>query len=523
MSTADDFIERGYFPREFPPCFTTRLLALYVAAKGLQVINGGHAGSTWTRAARHNLARPAGLRRVLSVPNPINFLLLAEACEAAWAPLIGPLLATTTVSASRPAPSLGPRALAPAVSSTGIAYRKALARSGRRYLLRTDIQNFYPSIYTHSIPWALHGKATAKALIGSAALQGNVIDKAIRDGQEGQTMGLPIGPDTSWALAECLLARVEERLRAALPSLRGYRYNDDFELLFSSLSDTEAALASFQGILAEFELSVNPRKTRILELPQPLEDPGVSELRSWRFRQTAFGQRSDIVAYFDRLTELLVAAADSEPHLAAYAVARLREEVFLQTSWPLLESLFLQLLVAQPYCARQVAMAVSMLTTAGHTPNGAAISAACESLAVRHAPLGHGSEVAWALWLSLAFQVPVTQPATVALSNMEDCLVALLALDARSRGLIGPGLGTQAWEDAMTTAALRSEWWLLSYEAYLQGWLPSKGTANHIAPEPFFQDLLAARVSFYDQNGFVLAFQRNAFPPVGGGGGPYIL
>jgi len=28
-----------------------------------------------------------------------------------------------------------------------------------KYLIKTDIKNFYPSIYTHSIPWALHDKA----------------------------------------------------------------------------------------------------------------------------------------------------------------------------------------------------------------------------------------------------------------------------------------------------------------------------------------------------------------------------
>jgi hypothetical protein len=27
-----------------------------------------------------------------------------------------------------------------------------------KYLITTDIKNFYPSIYTHSIPWAIHGK-----------------------------------------------------------------------------------------------------------------------------------------------------------------------------------------------------------------------------------------------------------------------------------------------------------------------------------------------------------------------------
>ena len=35
--------------------------------------------------------------------------------------------------------------------------------SSYRYIARTDIARFYHSIYTHSIPWAYHGKRVAKA------------------------------------------------------------------------------------------------------------------------------------------------------------------------------------------------------------------------------------------------------------------------------------------------------------------------------------------------------------------------
>lgn len=33
---------------------------------------------------------------------------------------------------------------------------------GKRYVVKADISTCFPSIYTHSIPWALAGKATAK-------------------------------------------------------------------------------------------------------------------------------------------------------------------------------------------------------------------------------------------------------------------------------------------------------------------------------------------------------------------------
>ncbi|MEH0007593.1 MAG: hypothetical protein V6Z82_02590 [Flavobacteriales bacterium] len=33
-----------------------------------------------------------------------------------------------------------------------------------RYMMKTDITNFYGSIYTHSVPWAIHGKKFAKKI-----------------------------------------------------------------------------------------------------------------------------------------------------------------------------------------------------------------------------------------------------------------------------------------------------------------------------------------------------------------------
>lgn len=33
---------------------------------------------------------------------------------------------------------------------------------GKRFVVKADISTFFPSIYTHSIPWALVGKAVAK-------------------------------------------------------------------------------------------------------------------------------------------------------------------------------------------------------------------------------------------------------------------------------------------------------------------------------------------------------------------------
>ncbi|WP_165363617.1 RNA-directed DNA polymerase, partial [Sphingobium cupriresistens] len=88
------------------------------------------------------------------------------------------------------------------------------ARLGRlapyRFVAKTDISRFYHSIYTHSIPWAFHGKAASKAdrRANSANLFMNRLDLILRAGQDGQTIGIPVGPDASRYIAEVICTAI---------------------------------------------------------------------------------------------------------------------------------------------------------------------------------------------------------------------------------------------------------------------------------------------------------------------------
>jgi hypothetical protein len=107
-----------------------------------------------------------------------------------------------------------------------------MLRSRSRYVIQTDISRFYQSIYTHSIPWALHGKAAAKAN-RSRRLIGNTLDKLVREGQDRQTIGVPIGPDTSLIIAEIILSSVDEALKRKRLK-NGLRYIDDYDFGFQT-------------------------------------------------------------------------------------------------------------------------------------------------------------------------------------------------------------------------------------------------------------------------------------------------
>jgi hypothetical protein len=280
MAKAASLLQRGYFPRELPPPFTTEQFGTFVAVPQQRAKLAAH--NQWTRCVSHNLARPGSLRRPLKLPNPVHHLPLTEEIEKQWATLISHLRsAKLSLSTPMVRRTVLDRAIVPRLSPRVLSRVRARRFVGSRYFLRTDINQFYGSIYTHCIPWALHGKAFAKANIGKTV--GDNIDRCLRNQQDGQTVGIPIGPDTSLIVAEVVLASVDAAL--APRKLRGLRYVDDYEIGFATLAEAEATLTELQGLLAEFELSLNPRKTGIFEGPVSLEEGWVIELGRFPFQR----------------------------------------------------------------------------------------------------------------------------------------------------------------------------------------------------------------------------------------------
>src|ERR1039458_8525257 len=96
MSDLFRLLERGYFPRELPPPFNTDSFASNAFAVGKSWKYG-----SWTSPVVHNLARPGGLRRPLSIPNPVAYYKLAELMASHWK-LINKHTWTERLSASRP-------------------------------------------------------------------------------------------------------------------------------------------------------------------------------------------------------------------------------------------------------------------------------------------------------------------------------------------------------------------------------------------------------------------------------------
>ena len=137
-----------------------------------------------------------------------------------------------------------------------------------RYVFHADITDCYGMIYTHSIAWAIHGKAKAKGNRNDESLIGNIIDAHIQDMRQGQTNGIPQGSVLMDFIAEMVLgyADLELAKRIRDKKIKEYhvlRYRDDYRIFVNNPQDGEKILKCLTEVMIDLGLKLNAAKTRL--------------------------------------------------------------------------------------------------------------------------------------------------------------------------------------------------------------------------------------------------------------------
>lgn len=139
----------------------------------------------------------------------------------------------------------------------------------------TDITDCYGSIYTHSIPWALHGKEEIKAnRVRPKSKQidylGDRIDTIIQAMSYGQTNGIPQGSVLMDFIAEMVLGYVDLKLAETIDTnsreigdYKILRYRDDYRIFAKSQEDVVVILKLLSEVLMDLNLKLNTQKTFI--------------------------------------------------------------------------------------------------------------------------------------------------------------------------------------------------------------------------------------------------------------------
>lgn len=506
-----DRIERllgcGYFPSQLPPAFHTRDLAMHHAALYIKwlaqqppPVKGAVVPmAPASKAELFSVARVGHQRRVTSLPNPVAQTYLATHVVSHWAQFLSHYR-QSKLSVSRPRFLKAGSRAANIPSMQHLYDRKVLQSAGYKYMLKTDVSRFFPTIYTHSVPWAFHTKVVAKKKQGRAITGkyfGNLLDLSLRQAQEGQTIGLPIGPDTSHIIAEAIATSVDVEFKKRLKALpAGFRYVDDYYLFFATANEAETALAALIRSLKEFELQINFEKTKVCSILDITDDFWTHQLRSFSIAATGRRQVSDFNHFFELAKGL--ARRNSDESVMTYALKRASSVLVRKENWGSFEAHVCHVVMGYPNTLQTVSRILSTYAHVGYPLNRGRLSRLINAVVGDHAPLGHHSEVAWCLWMCKDVDLKLTEANVDLVAEMHSSVCALLLLDLAGMGRLPKQPKNTYWKQyGDSTEALRGDLWLLSYEAGLRGWAGL--TDAHIQADPHFAQLRLANVHFYDQ------------------------
>ena len=167
---------------------------------------------------------------------------------------------------------------------------------GCQYIVSADISTCFPSIYAHSIPWAIKGKEWAKkhrthswhknnknkSAVDKKRLWPNDLDVISRSIKDGETNGLLIGPHSSNIISEIILTQIDCVLQ-----FNGFknviRHIDDYEFFAKDEKEAKDFLRILDIELKKHELSLNAKKTKITSFQEFSSSHWISQLNQFSF------------------------------------------------------------------------------------------------------------------------------------------------------------------------------------------------------------------------------------------------
>lgn len=275
----------GLFPNKIPPFLTSKPFYDYVIANA-PVFN---AKRNYDYVSYENM-RNINVPRMLAIPHPFGYALLCQFISKEWSNTQN-YFKEKTEHQKHKTSRVHLRKMRDKNSLFEMNYKNfdddgfpendLLIRSN--YIVKADISNCYPSIYSHSISWALVGKNNAKLKSGKKNNNEwfNKYDELSRKIKNNETNGILIGPHTSNLLSEIVLVAID--LEMENKGYRFTRYIDDYTCYVPTFDRAEQFFIDLSTELKKFELSLNHKKSEVLTLPFALSETWLRKLKAFHF------------------------------------------------------------------------------------------------------------------------------------------------------------------------------------------------------------------------------------------------
>ena len=416
-------LSHGYFAPELPPCFVSENLARYrktildsidalpLDRRGRPAFHSYISEPSWFYFPRF-----AKDDRRHGVPNPLAYLLLARTVADNYVKMRS-AAKTSKISSSPPIFDWnGPRALVRPSIDLRDDFRVDLS-SRREEFVSADIRAFFHSIYTHAIPWAIHGKAFSKVNRGPQYF-GNLIDLLCRNAQDGQTIGLPVGPDCSRLIAEVIASAIDASLRekVGISSSDASRYVDDYTISSDAGHSGANLIAALRQAAAMYELDLNNDKSAILPTSTRHDNGWKQEVRS--YIPAGAGGDDDFQHFFYRVGRACETHPDT--NVEKYAFQNARNALIKAQNWDKIQS---HLIAAYRRNSSLVSFLVE-ITLLRHVERGDVATPKLKDFLEHRIPVlareNRTGEIIWLLFMAIRLRIalsadclePLTRPWT---------------------------------------------------------------------------------------------------------------
>lgn len=280
-------VNHGLFADKLPPCFVSKGLSDRVPQCFVDFIDGNSKKTNKYRRdyIQYQSLRDINIPRNIGIPHPESYIVQCLSIKKFWEEILEhcnrPSLKFTRIYPRRLKGGAIFEMNYRGVERYENEENKMFWGASASYIVKADIKACFSSIYTHSIPWALHGKQKAKEDQGHRSFSGNLIDRCTQNTRDGQTNGLLIGPHASNIISEIILTSIDCELQK-----KGYRqvarYVDDYTFYAKSYQEAENFIRDLNMLLRYFEMSLNEKKTKIIKAPAPGDDDWVLALRRYQ-------------------------------------------------------------------------------------------------------------------------------------------------------------------------------------------------------------------------------------------------
>lgn len=327
---------------------------------------------------------------------------------------------------------------------------------GKQYLVRADISNCFPSIYTHAISWALVGKVHSKT--HKTGQWFNDIDLYTRNLKSQETHGILIGPHASNLISEIVLVVVDDELIK-----KGYQFIrniDDYTCFAESNEKAEKFLIDLASALKKFNLSLNHKKTEVLKLPLASTESWVRKLNSFNsIQDKEYLDLNDVRSYIDSAIDLMQKNKDNSAILN-YAIKVLSKKNLTANALSYYLKTIHHLILIYPYLLHLID---------GHVfkpfvIQKAEIQKVAFNIFMQGVEKNISEATSYALYFAIKYGFKLSDTLFDIVKESRDCVLLLLAFLHDKRHLKKPNL--KPYKDLAETLSTNDfdEYWLFIYE-----------------------------------------------------------